>query len=123
MKREKQYSTMRPRQKGYVINVMGLSRLGMVYLRRDTYANNGRLAVCIVDKDKCTVGLVTVNLSTPLSAPHNNLAFVDENNLPGIGLFLLQNNIAKPTGNFACSGFCIYPEYEFDLRKFGGSEE
>ena len=29
-----------------------------------------------------------------------------------------ENKIAKPTGNYAASGYCVYPEYEFDLTKF-----
>jgi hypothetical protein len=43
--------------------------------------------------------------------------FVDENNLPGIGAWLRQNNIAQPTGMHAASGYCLYEAYRFNLNE------
>ena len=42
-----------------------------------------------------------------------NEAYIDENNLPNIGAWLVANGIAKPKGVSARSGWCSYPLYEF----------
>lgn len=55
-----------------------------------------------------------------------NAAYVDTNNCPWAEDFIEKMGIGKPTGNFARSGFCIYPEYEFDMdkvNKYMGEEE
>ena len=41
------------------------------------------------------------------------VAFVDENNLPGIGAWLRKNKIASPLGYKERSGFCQYELYAF----------
>ena len=43
----------------------------------------------------------------------DSLAFVDENNLPGIGAWLKKNKIASPLGYKERSGFCQYELYNF----------
>ena len=43
----------------------------------------------------------------------DSLAFVDENNLPGIGAWLKKNKIASPLGYKERSGFCQYELYAF----------
>ena len=43
----------------------------------------------------------------------DRLAFVDENNLPGIGAWLRKNKIASPLGYKERSGFCQYELYSF----------
>ena len=40
-------------------------------------------------------------------------AFVDENNLPGIGEWLESNGLAEDTGYGCPSGYCVYPLYKF----------
>ena len=59
-------------------------------------------------------GVVTVNLpeSEMLKA---NVQFVDENNLPGIGRWLVEHEIAKPLDIAAQSGYCTYQAYEFKV--------
>ena len=47
---------------------------------------------------------ITVNLGCPLQT--DRLAFVDENNLPGIGAWLRKNKIASPLSYKQHSGFC-----------------
>ena len=70
-----------------------------VKLSFDSYRNNGTLAVLMN-----TVGSL---LQT------DRLAFVDENNLPGIGAWLKKNKIASPLGYKERSGFCQYELYAF----------
>ena len=53
------------------------------------------------------------SLSTS-AALTDRLAFVDENNLPGIGAWLKKNKIASPLGYKERSGFCQYELYSFN---------
>ena len=78
-----------------------------------TYCNNGKLAVQMVTvPDEEPYGTITVNLNSPIQS--DTLAFIDENNLPGIGAWLKRHKIAKPTGITQRSGFCIYELYSFN---------
>ena len=64
-----------------------------VSLSFDSYQNNGSLAVLMnTVPDDELYGVITVNLGSLLQT--DRLAFVDENNLPGIGAWLRKNNIA-----------------------------
>ena len=79
-----------------------------------TYRNNGTLAVqmnTVPDKD--LYGVVTANLCCPLQS--DTRAFVDENNLPGIGRWLKKHGFATPLSYTQRSGFCTYQLYEFQL--------
>lgn len=79
-----------------------------------TYRNNGTLAVQMTNvRDKDLYGMVTVNLCCPLQS--DTRAFVDENNLPGIGTWLEEHGFASPLGYSQRSGFCTYQLYEFQL--------
>ena len=84
-----------------------------VSLNFTTYRNNGTLAVemnSVTDED--SFGVITVNLNCPLQS--DRLAFVDENNYPGIGAWLQNNGIASPLGYTQRSGFCNYELYSFN---------
>ena len=97
-----------------------------------SYTNNGTLAIQLFNKPEMPegfhlpedprkqfcepFGVVTVNLFESGMLPYN-LQFVDENNLPGIGAWLRQNNIAQPTGMHAASGYCLYEAYRFNLNE------
>jgi hypothetical protein len=39
------------------------------------------------------------------------MAFLDENNLPGIGEWITRNKLGTFIGVKASSGFCVYPLY------------
>ena len=52
---------------------------------------------------------VTVNLNHPLQS--DDMAFLDENNLPGIGKWLKKKRLGIDMGAKAASGFCTYPLY------------
>ena len=54
-------------------------------------------------------GCVTVNLNHPLQS--DSMAFLDENNMPGIGKWLTKNKLGISMGVNARSGFCTYPLY------------
>ena len=83
-----------------------------VSLNFTTYRNNGTLAVLMnnVQEDDL-YGVITVNLGSPLQT--DRLAFIDENNLPGVGAWLRRNKIASPLGYKERSGFCQYELYAF----------
>lgn len=97
-----------------------------VVLVKEKYQANSSLAVeIIINKTNIkkdyyegeSWNTLTVCLpGTPLSNPR--CAYVDTNNNSKLTLEMLEYyNIAKPTGNIGFSGFCRYPEYEFDLTK------
>ena len=84
-----------------------------VKLSFESYRNNGTLAVeMITVPDEDLSAVLTVNLCCPLQT--DRLAFVDENNLPGIGAWLKRNKIATPLGYKQRSGFCQYELYSFN---------
>ena len=62
---------------------------------------------------------LTVNLGVECA---DNCAFIDvNNNGDDIIDWLCENNLGKLTGSIYMNGFCIYPEFEFNmdrLRKF-----
>lgn len=80
-----------------------------VYLQKEEYRNNGTLAVLMFTEDGDLYGNVTVNLNHPLQS--DSMAFLDENNMPGIGKWLAKNKLGIAMGANACSGFCTYPLY------------
>ena len=80
-----------------------------VYLQKEEYRNNGTLAVLIYKEDGELYGCITVNLNHPLQS--DTLAFLDENNMPGIGNWLTKNKLGIAMGVNARSGFCNYPLY------------
>ena len=97
-----------------------------------SYTNNGTLAMQLFNRPELPdgyplpkdpkkqfcepFGVVTVNLFESGYLPYN-VQFIDENNLPGIGVWLRQNGIAQPTGLHAASGYCLYEAYRFNLNE------
>ena len=80
-----------------------------VYLEKEEYRNNGTLAILMYLEDGEFYGDVTVNLNHPIQS--KDMAFLDENNLPGIGKWISENDIGVFVGYEAKSGFCSYPLY------------
>jgi hypothetical protein len=80
-----------------------------VFLEKGEYRNNGTLAVLMFKEDGELYGNVTVNLNHPLQS--DSMAFLDENNLPGIGKWLTKKKLGINMSVNACSGFCNYPLY------------
>lgn len=84
----------------------------------NNYSNNGNLYV----------GLITTEDGYP--APWQNLtvnlgiscepdcAFIDTNNNgEEIIDWLIENNLGKPTGRIKASGWCVYPEFRFNITE------
>ena len=80
-----------------------------VTLKKTTYRNNGTLALILNELDGDELAVVTVNLNHPLQS--DDMAFLDENNHPGIGKWIEKNHLGLPMGVIAASGFCKYPLY------------
>lgn len=80
-----------------------------VYLQKEEYQNNGTLAVLMYKEDGEFYGDVTVNLNDPLQS--KGMAYLDENNLPGIGKWITEQKLGIDMGLSAQSGFCSYPLY------------
>lgn len=80
-----------------------------VYLQKEEYRNNGTLAVLMFKEDGELYGSVTVNLNDPLQS--KDMAYLDENNMPGIGKWLKKKKLGLSMGVNAISGFCSYPLY------------
>jgi len=92
------------------------------------YRNNGTLAVMLNcmpepgDMEYAEEGnifcvpyaTVTVNLPDSSFLPAN-VQFVDTNNLPDIGDWLVSNGIASPTDHICQSGYCTYQAYAFNI--------
>lgn len=85
----------------------------------DNYAENGNLYVGLYAYDEEFKQIIpwqnlTVNLSIPCKP---NRAFIDTNNNGNeIINWLEQNGLGFATGKLMPSGFCIYPEFEFNME-------
>lgn len=79
-----------------------------VSLEKGTY-RNGSVALMLNETDGELYAVATVNLCHPLQS--DSMAFLDENNLPGIGKWIEDNHLGMRMGVFAASGFCRYPLY------------
>lgn len=56
---------------------------------------------------------LTVNLSIKCA---DDCAFIDTNNNgEEIIDWLVKNNLGKPTGRIKASGWCVYPEFKFNI--------
>ena len=82
----------------------------------DNYMENGNLYVGMmtsIDGYYEPWSDLTVNLSVDCKA---NCAFIDTNNNGNdIIDWLEENGLGEETGRFQISGWCIYPEFEFNM--------
>ena len=82
------------------------------------YAENNNLYVgmiCYDDGYPEHWGDLTVNLSVTLD---NNKAYIDTNNNGNnIVDWLIKNNLGEFTGDYGFSGFCMYPEFQFNMTE------
>ena len=79
-----------------------------VSLKKSEY-RNGTVALIMNDSEGELFAVATVNLNNPLQS--ESMAFLDENNLPGIGKWIERNHLGIRMGVIASSGFCRYPLY------------
>lgn len=104
---------MEIKEKTFRFRLKGFGRAKKVYINTNTYLINDRLAVGLLEnRNGILYAHATVNLPNE-ELTNDWCAFVDENNLPGIGRWLEKNGIAKSTGRMGASGYCMYPEYDF----------
>ena len=87
-----------------------------VTLQKNEYRNNGTLAVCICSPEGELYDVVSVNLNHPMQS--DSMAFLDENNNPGIGKWMEKKGLAVPMFVTAKSGFCTYNLYTIFPEKF-----
>lgn len=81
-----------------------------------TKYNNGNLALISIDEDGYLNEVITVNIEHEVLT-NEFCAFIDTNNLPdSIIDQLIRKNFGKLTGKYGFSGFCIYPEFEFNKQ-------
>ena len=84
------------------------------------YADNGTLYVgLLTNEDGYTTPWqnLTVNLEES-SRCKKNCAYIDTNNNGNeIMHWLEDNNLGEPTGRIAASGWCFYPEFEFNMEE------
>lgn len=86
------------------------------------YASNNSLAILMMCFDKEykywePYGYLTVNLEEFSDGLPEDCAYVDTNNLEGIGDWIVENKLGEPTGMVGYSGYCSYPMFQFDLAK------
>lgn len=92
-----------------------------LYLTTDSYESGGGLAVIVMEVDENgneeMFDVITVNL--PFGWISNERqAYIDTNNCSWAEKMLKKMKLAKPTGDYCGSGYCKYPLYEFNLKKF-----
>lgn len=89
-----------------------------VSLVTDKYVENDNLYVGIISWDEGYPepwGDLTVNLGYECS---KNCAYIDTNNNgQQIVDWLIENKLGRLTGKVERSGFCVYPEFEFDMNE------
>lgn len=76
-----------------------------VTLSKSEYLTDGTLAV-LMERENGEDDVITVNLRSPFES--DTMAFLDENNHPGIGQWMCDNQLAIPMGVTIRSGFCQY---------------
>ena len=100
--------------KTLILNKYGKERPITFYL--DNYLQNGNLYVGMITHEEGYPepwSDLTVNLGVECKA---NCAYIDTNNNgDAIIAWLCENNLGYPTGHMRPSGFCIYPEFEFNM--------
>lgn len=86
-----------------------------------TYTYGGGMALELYEKcdDGKLVPYTNITVNLPDCRNRKHCAYVDTNNFPGAISLINDYKLGKPTGRIGHSGFCSYPEYEFDLAEIG----
>lgn len=87
-----------------------------VFLKQEEYRNGGTLAVALYREDGELYDVITTNLMDPIQS--ESMAYLDENNHPGIGKWLEKRGLAVPMYVSTRSGFCTYPLFTFFTSLF-----
>lgn len=86
-----------------------------VQLDRSFYIVGNRVALSLLTSEGEPLCRLSVNLVNE-AISNEDCFFVDTNNAPFAEKFILDNNIAKPTGKMGHSGYCLYPEYQLIIN-------
>ena len=84
-----------------------------VTVSKESYQNNGTLAVMLTYEDDGDSEVITVNLNDPLQS--DSMAYLDINHYPQIEKWVQKHNLGLPMGIMQRSGFCTYPLYTIVL--------
>ena len=83
----------------------------------DRYLDNGNLYVGLITHEEGYPEPwqnLTVNLGVKCEENH---AFIDTNNNgDDIMMWLIENGLATHTGRYKSNGFCVYPEFKFNME-------
>lgn len=82
------------------------------------YSIGGGLALQLYERTDYTdiEPYTTMTVNLPEYGCGKNCAFVDINNFPVAPKLISEYKLGKPTGRFGHSGYCTYPEYQFDPK-------
>ena len=86
-----------------------------VTIETSKYMFGDNLAIRLITDFGELFATLTVNLAE-WTLP-NDKAFIDTNNCPWAEKFIADNKLGKPTGIRGASGYCVYPQYRFDMEK------
>lgn len=67
--------------------------------------------------DEKTYSFSTLTVNLPDHSCGKNRAYVDTNNFPAAMSLISEYRLGRLTGNIGASGYCNYPEYEFNLAE------
>lgn len=101
-----------------MINLLKYGKVHPMTFKIANYAENGNLYVGLItheDGYPAPWSDLTVNLSVKCK---DNCAFLDTNhNGNEIIMWLEERGFGHCTGNLMPSGWCVYPEFEFNMEK------
>lgn len=89
------------------------------FLYTNHYIADNSLYIGIENYDEGPIATLTVCLD---ACNNEDESFVDTNNFLEGPKLIESLGIGKPTGKFESSGFCVYPQYKFDLAKIAEYE-
>lgn len=103
-----------------MINLTKYGRMHPMTFQLANYANNASLYVGLITNEEGYPEPwqnLTVNLALSKTCKPN-CAYIDTNNNGDeIISWLEENGFGEETGRIAISGFCFYPEFEFNMEK------
>ena len=85
------------------------------------YLYGGGLALFLhcLEKGKPVEPFADMTVNLQMYPTTGSKAFVDVNNFPQVVELIENNRLGHLTGRVGQSGFCAYPEVEFDLKEVG----
>ena len=103
-----------------MINMTKYARMHPMTFQLANYADNGSLYVGLITHEEGYPepwSNLTVNLKES-SRCNPNCAYIDTNNNGDMILDWLETNgLGEQTGRIAVSGWCVYPEFEFNMEE------